>query len=52
LDAAESLQAEDVSDWGKRMIDLNRKFGLKILGGCCGTGVDHLQYLVEHIQNS
>ncbi len=52
LDAAESLQAEDVSDWGKRMIDLNRKFGLKILGGCCGTGVEHLQYLVEHIQNS
>ena len=22
--------------------------GVKILGGCCGTGVAHLEYLVEH----
>ena len=51
LDGAENLQAEDVSDWGRRMIDLNRKFGVKILGGCCGTGLEHLQYIVEHIQD-
>lgn len=49
LDGAEHLKAEDVSDWGRRMIDLNRKFGVKILGGCCGTGLEHLQYIVEHI---
>jgi S-methylmethionine-dependent homocysteine/selenocysteine methylase len=50
LDGAESLQADDVSDWGRRMIELNRKFEVKILGGCCGTGLEHLQYIVEHIQ--
>jgi S-methylmethionine-dependent homocysteine/selenocysteine methylase len=51
LDGAETLQTEDVSDWGRRMIDLNRKFGVKILGGCCGTGCEHLAYIVEHIQD-
>jgi len=23
--------------------------GVKILGGCCGTSREHLQYLVDHI---
>ena len=51
LDGAQTLQTEDVSDWGRRMVDLNRKFGVKILGGCCGTGREHLEYIVEHIQD-
>lgn len=25
--------------------------GVKILGGCCGTSRDHLQYLVDHIRS-
>lgn len=49
LDGAETLQANPVSDWGKMMIELNRKFGLKILGGCCGTSREHLQYIVQNI---
>lgn len=49
LEGAETLKADDVSDWGSRMIALNRKYGLKILGGCCGTNAQHLQYIVDNI---
>jgi len=49
LDGAGTLKADEISDWGNRMIVLNRKFGVKILGGCCGTNHEHLQYLVDNI---
>jgi homocysteine S-methyltransferase len=48
LDGAAELQVDDVSDWGERMLHLNRRHGVRILGGCCGTGAAHLRYLVEH----
>jgi S-methylmethionine-dependent homocysteine/selenocysteine methylase len=47
LDGAERLQAESVSEWGELMLQLHRAYGLRILGGCCGTGGQHLQYLVD-----
>jgi S-methylmethionine-dependent homocysteine/selenocysteine methylase len=49
LDNTEILQVDDISEWGDRMIDLYRRFGVKIIGGCCGTGGQHLQYIVDHI---
>jgi homocysteine S-methyltransferase len=49
LEGAETLKADDISDWGNRMIALNRKHGVKILGGCCGTNAQHLQYIVDNI---
>jgi len=49
LDGAEILQADEVSGWGSLMIELNEKFGVKILGGCCGTGSEHLEYIVRNI---
>jgi S-methylmethionine-dependent homocysteine/selenocysteine methylase len=51
LDGAETLQTNPTSDWGKLMIELNRKFGVKILGGCCGTSRKHLQYIVQNINS-
>jgi homocysteine S-methyltransferase len=51
LDGAVTLQADAISDWGNRMIALNRRYGIKILGGCCGTSREHLQYLVDNIQS-
>ena len=45
LDGLDRLDAGDVADWGASMLDLNRTHGVKILGGCCGTGVEHLEYL-------
>ncbi|MEA1923477.1 MAG: homocysteine S-methyltransferase family protein [Pseudomonadota bacterium] len=49
LNEAEKMQVDEVSDWGRRMVALNRNFGLSILGGCCGTGVEHLNYLTKHL---
>lgn len=49
LDNSDSLSVEAVSEWGDAMLDLNKRYGMKILGGCCGTGREHLRYIVEHI---
>lgn len=46
LEGAAELLAESVSDWGDSMLELHTTYGIKILGGCCGTGVAHLRYLV------
>ena len=48
LDGADQLEMEDVSEWGEEMLKLNRLFGMKLLGGCCGTGNDHLRYIVNN----
>ena len=50
LEGAETLQMDAIPDWGRQMVELNAKYGVKILGGCCGTGPDHLQYLVDNIK--
>lgn len=47
LDGSQELKTEDIGDWGREMLALNKTYGVKILGGCCGTGVEHLKYLVE-----
>jgi S-methylmethionine-dependent homocysteine/selenocysteine methylase len=48
LDGIATLQVEDISDWGNEMLELNRKYSVRILGGCCGTDVRHLQYIVDN----
>lgn len=48
LDDADCLEVDSVSEWGRAMLELNQKYGIKILGGCCGTGGDHLQYIVSN----
>ncbi len=45
LDGADELHQESTSEWGELMLELNRTHGMKILGGCCGTGEDHLRYI-------
>jgi len=49
LDGSFSLQSDSLEDWGNRMVALNKNHGVKILGGCCGTDVNHLKYLVEKL---
>ena len=51
LDNAETLKIDDVSEWGDMMISFNKRHGVKILGGCCGTGRQHLQYIVDYINS-
>lgn len=50
LDGSEQLESEAVSDWGDKMLELNTKYGVKILGGCCGTDAEHLKYIVNDAQ--
>lgn len=37
LDNAATLQQDDHERWIELMVELNRTYGVKILGGCCGT---------------
>ena len=48
LEGADCVQCDDVADWGTRMLELNQTYGVRILGGCCGTGAEHLRFLVTH----
>ncbi|MCU7938628.1 MAG: homocysteine S-methyltransferase family protein [gamma proteobacterium symbiont of Bathyaustriella thionipta] len=48
LDGAKALKTDEMTEWGRLMIELNNQYGVKILGGCCGTNGDHLRYLVEN----
>ncbi len=50
LDGATVLHQDDLQHWGDNMLRLNSEFGVKILGGCCGTDNTYLQYLVDHRQ--
>jgi S-methylmethionine-dependent homocysteine/selenocysteine methylase len=49
LDNAECMHSDSVADWGNHMLELHRKYGIKILGGCCGTDSRHLNYIVDNI---
>lgn len=48
LDGSVTLKTDDVSEWGMQMLKLNKTFGLKILGGCCGTDAAHLKYITDN----
>ena len=50
LEGSATLQVDDIQTWGDQMVELNTKYGVKILGGCCGTGTAHLQYIVDNIK--
>jgi homocysteine S-methyltransferase len=47
LDGASQLRAEAVETWGEEMLRLNAKYGVRILGGCCGTGAAHIEYVAR-----
>jgi S-methylmethionine-dependent homocysteine/selenocysteine methylase len=48
LNGSSVLHKDDLHHWGENMLRLNTEFGVKILGGCCGTDDTYLQYLVDH----
>lgn len=45
LDGAAELKQDDMREWGEQMLLLNRKYGVRILGGCCGTDDAYLRYI-------
>lgn len=48
LENADCLQVDNIQEWGDLMLELNQKWGVKMLGGCCGAGPEHIQYLVDN----
>jgi len=47
LEGADELKANQVSEWGELMIELNQRYKIKIRGGCCGTEISHLRYMTH-----
>lgn len=47
LDGAADIKLEPIDEWGEAMFELHTTYGIKILGGCCGTNVEHLKYIVN-----
>jgi homocysteine S-methyltransferase len=45
LDQAEELHSQEPAPFAQDMLRLHRRFGLHILGGCCGTDNRHIEEL-------
>jgi homocysteine S-methyltransferase len=48
LDGALTLDTEDPNDFGAAMARLHERFGMRILGGCCGTDSRHIEAIARH----
>ncbi len=49
LEGSEHLETEDPERFAEAMVDLQRRFGLRILGGCCGTDARHIHSLAARL---
>lgn len=47
LEGLAHLEAEEPRRFAEGMVELRRRFGLRILGGCCGTDHRHIAALAE-----
>jgi homocysteine S-methyltransferase len=47
LDEATELDRGDVGELAARMRELRERYGLTVLGGCCGTDAEHLRAIAE-----
>ena len=45
LEGLPELDTEDPAAFARGMLDAGRRFGLRILGGCCGTDDRHIRSL-------
>lgn len=49
LDESEQLVEEEPETFGRTVAALHAEFGLKILGGCCGTDDRHIRSLAQRL---
>ena len=52
LDTLENLDADSPANWARGMVDLNKKYNLKILGGCCGTDARFISSIVNLLKST
>jgi S-methylmethionine-dependent homocysteine/selenocysteine methylase len=46
LDGSAATVADAIDDWTQAMADLHETHSVPVLGGCCGTGLAHMQALI------
>ena len=52
LDGSPKLDSQDPDGFARDMLALQREFGLKVLGGCCGTSHHHIRSIARLWQES
>jgi S-methylmethionine-dependent homocysteine/selenocysteine methylase len=52
LDKIENMDADSPVNWARGMVDLNKKYNLKILGGCCGTDARFISSVVNLLKST
>jgi len=52
LDNAAKLQTQDPETFALEMRKLNSEFDVRILGGCCGTGPEHIDKIAQFLSVS
>ncbi|MGQ9365122.1 homocysteine S-methyltransferase family protein [Azospirillum sp. ST 5-10] len=52
LVALDRLDSEPPEDFAAAMLDLHARFGLRVLGGCCGTGPAHIDALAGRLRGA
>jgi homocysteine S-methyltransferase len=50
LDALEELETEEPSRFAELMVAVHNQFHIPIIGGCCGTGTDHIDCLAGQLK--
>jgi len=50
LDGLEEIEAEDPVTFAAMMREIHDRYGIKILGGCCGSGTEHIRCLAEALE--
>jgi homocysteine S-methyltransferase len=49
LDGLESLDGETPAPFAAAMLDIRRRFGAKVLGGCCGSDERHIEAIAAMV---
>jgi homocysteine S-methyltransferase len=50
LDNLDHLEGDDPATFAAEMIKVHREFGIKILGGCCGTDHRHIGCIADRLE--
>lgn len=50
LDNSPVIYTSPADEWAEEMMELHRNYGLKLLGGCCGTDHEHMEQLAMRIR--
>ena len=51
LDGLDYLDTYEPKEFAESIVSLHRQFGLKIIGGCCGTDHRHIEEIAKQIKN-